>query len=69
MSYLFSIMALGFMSINTIVPADAAPSMTESVAAMSLMVQSGLVLPGGDNAVAKESTVKMLELMLQQYEK
>jgi AcrR family transcriptional regulator len=69
MSYLFSIMALGFMSISTIIPADDAPPMTESVAAMSAMVQSGLVLPGGDNAVAKETTIKMLELMLQQHEK
>jgi hypothetical protein len=35
---------------------------------MSAMIQSGLDLLGGDNKVIKETTFKMLDLMIVQYE-
>jgi TetR/AcrR family acrAB operon transcriptional repressor len=66
-AYTFSLLALGFMSISSIIPAQKAPSLTESAQAVSAMVQSGLALPEGDPGVMKVTTLKMLELMLAQY--
>jgi AcrR family transcriptional regulator len=68
MTYLFSLLALGFLSISGVIPAADAPPLAETAAAMSAMVQGGLALPGGDNTVNKEATLKMLALMLTQYD-
>ena len=67
MTYLFSLIALGFMSISAIIPAAEAPPLTETAVAMSAMIQSGLALPGGESPVTRETTLKMLDLMLSQY--
>lgn len=68
MTHLFSLMALGMLSISSIIPAENSPPLEDTVKAFSAMIENGLALPGGDQAVLKESTLKMLELMIAQYE-
>jgi hypothetical protein len=67
-TYLFSIMALGFLSISSVIPVENAPPMDATVEAIAAMVESGLTQPGGNRALIKESTLQMLDLMLAQYE-
>lgn len=67
-TYLFSIIALGFLSISSVVPFENAPSIDATVEAIAAMVESGLTKPGGNRALIKESTLQMLDLMLAQYE-
>jgi TetR/AcrR family acrAB operon transcriptional repressor len=69
MGYLFSLIALGLLSISGVIPANQAPPFVDTVNALSAMVQGGLALPGGDISSLKVSTLKMLELMLAQYDK
>lgn len=68
-TYLFSIMALGFLSISSVIPVENAPPMDSTVEAIAAMVENGLTLPGGNRSLIKESTLQMLDLMLEQYEK
>jgi AcrR family transcriptional regulator len=68
-TYLFSIMALGFLSISGVIPVENAPPMDSTVEAIAAMVESGLSKPGGNGLLIKESTIQMLDLMLEQYEK
>ena len=68
MAYLFSLIALGFMSIGGIIPAADSPPLAESAAAMSAVIQGGLALPGGESLVTRETTLKMLDFMLAQYD-
>jgi AcrR family transcriptional regulator len=66
-AYVFSLLALGFMSIGGVIPAGQAPALAETAQAVSAMVQGGLALPGGDVERMKAGTMKLLELMLSQY--
>jgi Transcriptional regulator len=66
-AYVFSLLALGFMSIGGVIPAGQAPALAETAQAVSAMVQGGLALPGGDAEWMKAGTMKLLELMLSQY--
>ncbi|MBA4385555.1 MAG: hypothetical protein C0410_12525 [Anaerolinea sp.] len=68
-TYLFSIMSLGFLSISSVIPTENAPPIDATVEAIASMVESGLTRPGGNRALIKESTLQMLDLMLAQYEK
>ena len=68
LSYLFMIIALGVLSISSIIPVENAPPLGETVEAVSAMIQGGLALPAGNTTVVRDSTLKMLELMLTQYE-
>ncbi len=65
-AYLFSVIALGFMSIGTIFPDSAAPGLDEVGEALAVMVHSGLEPAGGDNAVGKQAFDQMIQLMKQQ---
>lgn len=67
-TYLFSIMALGFLSISSVIPTENAPPMNATVEAIAALVESGLTQPGGNRALIKESTLQVLDLMLAQYE-
>jgi len=68
-TYVFSLLALGFLSISSIIPEQNAPPIESTVEAIAAMVESGLVQKGGNQKLIKETTLKMLDLMLAQYEK
>jgi len=67
-TYLFSMIALGFMNVGTIVPESEAPPLAETAAAVSALVERGLGGPGGDSTAGKEATIKMIDFMLEQWE-
>ncbi len=68
-TYLFSLMALGFLSINSVIPVENAPPIDSTVGAIAAMVESGLTKPGGNRTLIKDSTIQMLDLLIEQYEK
>lgn len=68
-TYLFSIMALGFLSISSVIPSENAPPIDSTVEAIAAMVESGLTKPGGNRTLIKESTLQMMDFILAQYEK
>lgn len=67
-AYLFSLMALGLMSISSVIGAEQAPPLEETVSAMSAMVEGGLLGPTGEKPLPKEMLLKMLDLMHSQNE-
>lgn len=67
-AYLFSLMALGLMSISSVIGAEQAPPLEETVRAMSAMVEGGLLGPTGEKPLPKEMLLKMLDLMHSQNE-
>ena len=68
-TYLFSIMAWGFLSISSVIPVENAPPIDSTVEAIAAMVEGGLTRPGSNRSLIKESTLQMLDLMVEQYEK
>ncbi len=69
LSYVFSLMALGLLSISSIIPEENAPPIEKTIDAISVMMESGLVMPGARNSLLKESTLQLLDLMMSQYSK
>jgi len=67
-AYLFSLMALGLMSISSVIGAEQAPPLEETVRAMSAMVEGGLVSPAGEKPLPKEILFQLLDLMQSQNE-
>lgn len=67
-AYLFSLMALGLMSISSVIGAEQAPPLEETIRAMSAMVEGGLVSPAGEKPLPKEMLYQLLDLMLSQNE-
>jgi AcrR family transcriptional regulator len=67
-AYLFSLMALGLMSISSVIGAEQAPPLEETVRAMSAMVEGGLVSPAGEKPLPKEMLYQLLDLMQSQNE-
>jgi AcrR family transcriptional regulator len=67
-SHLFSLMALGMLSISGVIPEQNSPPIQQTVEGMAAVVQAGLALPGGDSALLKQTTLNMLDLMLAQYD-
>ena len=68
-TYLFSIMAWGFLSISSVIPVENAPPIDSTVEAIAAMVENGLTRHGSNRSLIKESTLQMLDLMVEQYEK
>ncbi len=66
-THLFSVIALGFMSIGTILPESEAPDLEEVGEALAAMIQSGLEAPGGDSAAGKQAFTQMVQFMKKQY--
>ncbi len=66
-TYLFSLIALGFMSIGTILPESEAPDLEEVGEALAAMMQAGLEAPGGNNAEGKQAFSQLIEFMKKQY--
>jgi TetR/AcrR family acrAB operon transcriptional repressor len=67
-TYLFSIIALGFLSIGTVFPENEAPDVEEVGAALAALLQSGFETPDGDNAEGKQVFGQMIDFMRKQYE-
>lgn len=65
-AYVFSLLALGFMSISSILPADSAPPLEETVLAMSALVQSGFAQNNNEQKLPKAALFQMIDLMLEQ---
>jgi AcrR family transcriptional regulator len=68
MAYLFGLLSLGFLSVNAVIPAPAAPPLEEVIDAMAGLVQSGLVVPGSEGGISHAAVQAMIDLMLEQYE-
>ncbi len=68
-AYLFAILALGFLSIGSVIPASSAPPLTAVGEGMTALVQSGLAGPADDAGAGKQAVSGMLDFMLQQYGK
>ncbi len=66
-TYLFSVIALGFMSIGTILPESEAPDLEEVGEALAAMMQTGLEAPGGDSAAGKQAFTQMVQFLKKQY--
>jgi len=67
-TYLFSLIALGFLSIGSIMSDNEAPALEEVSQALATMLQGGLEAPGGDNAAGKRTFGQMIGFMRTQYE-
>jgi len=65
---LFSIIALGFISIGSILPQSEVPALEEIGEALAAMMQSGLELPGGSSVEGKQAFEQMIDLMKAQYD-
>lgn len=66
-TYLFSILALGFIGIGDIVPRQDAPPLEAVGAGISALVQSGLATSGGSSHVGKQAVNELIDYMLAQY--
>lgn len=66
--YLFSTIALGFMSISSVIPASDAPPLEEVGEALAVLVHSGLESPGGAAEVGTQVVMQMIEYMRKQYD-
>jgi TetR/AcrR family acrAB operon transcriptional repressor len=66
-TYLFTIIALGFLSMGSIFPESEAPPLEEVGEALAALLQGGLEAPGGDNAAGKQAFIQMIDFMRMQY--
>ena len=66
-TYLFTIIALGFLSMGSIFPESEAPPMEEVGEALASLLRSGLEAPGGDTNAGKQAFVQMIDFMRKQY--
>ena len=66
-TYLFGIIALGFMSVGTIVPESEAPDLKEVGDALAAMMQTGLETHAGKKAAGKQAFEQMIGFLKQQY--
>ncbi len=69
LAYLLSIIALGFASIGSLIPAEEAPALDDVVEGLTAMVERGLGAGGGDSEAGKEAMGRMMELLMRQYER
>ena len=67
-TYLFSVIALGFINIGALIPEASAPSMETVTSALTELLDHGLALQGTDSASGKQALQPILELLRQQYE-
>jgi TetR/AcrR family acrAB operon transcriptional repressor len=65
---LFTIIALGFIHIGTLLPLKDVPELEEVAQAVAKMVQSGLAANSRESEAGKQAFFKVLDLMLAQYE-
>jgi TetR/AcrR family acrAB operon transcriptional repressor len=66
-AYLMSIVAYGFVGIETIIPASEAPPLEAAGSALAAMMQGGLAGSGGDSESGKQAVKALVERVQQQY--
>lgn len=66
-AYLFSIIAVGFIYIGTIIPEANQPALDEITGALTDVIRRGLAGPGDDSSTGKQAMHQMSQYMLQQY--
>lgn len=62
-AHLFSILALGFLSISSVISPEMAPPLPDTVNGLSAMVNSGLSGSNQNQNLPKEAIFKMIDLM------
>jgi hypothetical protein len=68
LSYLLSIIAYGFTSIETIIPATQAPPVEAVAIALDVLLAHGIVLEGGDSEAGKRVLRQGVAVINRQYE-
>lgn len=68
LAYLLSIIAYGFTSIETIIPAVQAPSLAEVASALDLLMAHGIALEDGDIEAGKRALRQGVAVINRQYE-
>jgi hypothetical protein len=68
LTYLFSIIALGFATIGNLVPSAEAPPLEDIVDGLTSMVEQGLCVGSKNSQAGKQAMVKMMDLLMQQYD-
>jgi TetR/AcrR family acrAB operon transcriptional repressor len=68
LAHLMTIIALGFMSVESIVPPADAPPLEDVADALTDVVKRGFAAKGGDSAAGKQAIRQLAEFMKQQYE-
>jgi TetR/AcrR family acrAB operon transcriptional repressor len=66
-TYLLSVIALGFIHIGEILPPSAQPPLVEIGQALTDIVQRGFAGPGDDSMVGKQAIGQLNEFILEQY--
>ncbi len=66
LTYLFSIIALGFGSIGSLIPPTEIPPLEDISEGLTRMIEQGLSGGSEDSQAGKQAILKMMELMLQQ---
>jgi len=67
-AYLFSVIALGFMSIGSILPESQAPPLEETGEALTALLRAGFETPGGSSVQGKQAFIQMIDMMRRQYD-
>jgi AcrR family transcriptional regulator len=68
MAYVFSIIALGFIHIQSIVPTSEAPPLEEVAEAVSYLMQHGFAGSSGDSAAGKQAIMNIVDFAIRQYD-
>ena len=67
-THLFMVIAMGLLSISSVIPAEKSPDLDATIHGIALMVQDGLALSNSKDGDLKQATLQLMDLMLSQYE-
>ncbi len=67
LTYLFSIIALGFGTIGNLIPQAEAPPLEDVVDGLTRMVEQGLCVENENSQANQQALIKMMDLLMQQY--
>jgi len=67
LAYLMSVIAYGFVGIETIIPAAEAPSLEETAEAIAALAEGGFAGRGGDSATGKQALSAIVNAVKGQY--
>jgi TetR/AcrR family acrAB operon transcriptional repressor len=67
LAYLMSVIAYGFIGIETIIPAAEAPALEETAAAIAAVAQGGFAGRGGDSDIGKQALFAIVAAVKRQY--
>lgn len=67
LTYLFSLIAVGFMHVGELLPAENQPPLEETAAALTAVIESGFAGPNPDSAAGAQALRPLTDLVAQQY--